>query len=248
VPVHPVRARGSLAEIQVCLSDTADLWLNYHSCRHRILESGSSTPYTLFSLMCTSISKLCFPDYYHWHVRRGRYVLVCSGRVRHPLDSKKLLVWQDVQCSLSFAEIQGSWLHIVYRAQLQGGQDSQDVLSRRSFFAKEPLILGLFYWKWPLKIRHPMTLRHSVPEVWQGERLERRVAPVREGSLTPICGGGLPRFADGMKCLLRMRPMCVYTNIVITDCLCVIYVYICTNCRRCKMSAADETYVCMYIW
>jgi len=27
---------------------------------------------------------------------------------------------------------------------LQGGQDSQDALSCRSFFAKEPLIIGLF--------------------------------------------------------------------------------------------------------
>ena len=45
-----------------------------------------------------------------------------------------------------------------------GGKDPQDALSCRSFFAKEPLIIGLFCGKWPMEIRHPMTLRHSVTE------------------------------------------------------------------------------------
>jgi len=38
---------------------------------------------------------------------------------------------------------------------VQGGEDSWDALSCRSFFAKEPLIIGLFCGKWPMKIRHP---------------------------------------------------------------------------------------------
>jgi len=46
---------------------------------------------------------------------------------------------------------------------LQGGEDTYDALSCRSFFAKEPLIIGLFCGKWPVKIRHPMGLRHPVP-------------------------------------------------------------------------------------
>jgi len=37
-----------------------------------------------------------------------------------------------------------------------------DALSCRSFFAKEPLIIGLFCGKGPLKIRHPMGLRDPV--------------------------------------------------------------------------------------
>ena len=45
---------------------------------------------------------------------------------------------------------------------VQGGQDPQDALSCRFFFAKKPLIIGLFCGKWPVKIRHPMGLRHSV--------------------------------------------------------------------------------------
>ena len=35
-------------------------------------------------------------------------------------------------------------------------------LSCRSFFAKEPLIIGLICGKWPIKIRHPMGLGHPV--------------------------------------------------------------------------------------
>jgi len=36
------------------------------------------------------------------------------------------------------------------------------LISCRSFFAKEPQSIGLFCGKWPIKIRHPMTLRHPV--------------------------------------------------------------------------------------
>jgi len=37
--------------------------------------------------------------------------------------------------------------------------------SCRSLSAKEPLIIGLFCGKWPVKIRHPTHLRHPVPHV-----------------------------------------------------------------------------------
>ena len=45
---------------------------------------------------------------------------------------------------------------------IQSGEDPQNALSCRSFFANEPLIIGLFCGKWPLRIRHPMGLRHPV--------------------------------------------------------------------------------------
>jgi len=45
---------------------------------------------------------------------------------------------------------------------LQGVEDPYDALSRRSFSAKEPLISGSFCGKWPTKIRHSMSLRHTV--------------------------------------------------------------------------------------
>jgi len=45
---------------------------------------------------------------------------------------------------------------------IQGGEDLQDTWGCRSIFAKEPPIIWLFCGKWPLKIRHPMGLRHPV--------------------------------------------------------------------------------------
>ena len=45
---------------------------------------------------------------------------------------------------------------------IQGGEDSQDPLSCRSFSTKEPLNIGLFCGKWPRQIRDPMSLRHPV--------------------------------------------------------------------------------------
>ena len=38
------------------------------------------------------------------------------------------------------------------------------LISRRSLFAKEPLIIWLLCRKWRIKIRHPMSLRHPVDE------------------------------------------------------------------------------------
>jgi len=46
-------------------------------------------PFMPFSWICTINPELKFiSDLYHQHVSWGRYVLVSSGRVRHPLDSK----------------------------------------------------------------------------------------------------------------------------------------------------------------
>jgi len=50
----------------------------------------------------------------------------------------------------------------LYEHAVQGGKDSQDALSCRSFSAKEPLIQELFCGKRSIKIRHPMTLHHPV--------------------------------------------------------------------------------------
>jgi len=47
-------------------------------------------------------------------------------------------------------------------SRLQGGEDSQDASSCSLFLVKEPLIIGLFCGKWPMKIRNLMTLRHPV--------------------------------------------------------------------------------------
>ena len=49
---------------------------------------------------------------------------------------------------------------------IQAGEDPQDAFSCRSFFAKEPLMIGLFCEKWPVKIRHAMGLRLPVLISW----------------------------------------------------------------------------------
>ena len=47
-------------------------------------------------------------------------------------------------------------------SRIQGGEDAEDALSRRSLSAKEPLIVGLFCGISSLNMRHPMRLRHPV--------------------------------------------------------------------------------------
>ena len=48
---------------------------------------------------------------------------------------------------------------------VQGSEDTWDALSCRSLSAKEPLIIGLFCGKWPVKRSHPMHPRHRVDQV-----------------------------------------------------------------------------------
>jgi len=50
------------------------------------------------------------------------------------------------------------------RAKVQGGEDSYYPLNCRSFSTKEPLNIGHFCGKWPIKIRDPMSLRHPVSD------------------------------------------------------------------------------------
>jgi len=45
---------------------------------------------------------------------------------------------------------------------VKGGEDPEDALKCRSFSAKKPQIIGLFCGKRPMRIRHPMGLRHPV--------------------------------------------------------------------------------------
>ena len=46
--------------------------------------------------------------------------------------------------------------------QIQGGEDSQDFPSCRSFSAKKTLNIDHFCGTWPIKMRDPMSLRHPV--------------------------------------------------------------------------------------
>jgi len=57
---------------------------------------------------------------------------------------------------------EGGIYRYVWGGELQGGADPYDALICRLFFAKEPLILGHFCRKWPIKLRRPMGLHHPV--------------------------------------------------------------------------------------
>ena len=52
--------------------------------------------------------------------------------------------------------------HNSWRTKCSSMQEYRVALSCRSFSAKEPLIIGLFCEKWPIKIRHSMGLCHLV--------------------------------------------------------------------------------------
>jgi len=45
---------------------------------------------------------------------------------------------------------------------IQDGKDRQEILYLRSFSAREPLIIRLFYGKCPIQIRHHMGVGHTV--------------------------------------------------------------------------------------
>jgi len=64
-----------------------------------------------------------------------------------------------------FKEPTANWIHTKDTRllfEIQGREDPQDVLSCSSFYAKEPLILGLLWGKRSKKIMHPMDLRHPI--------------------------------------------------------------------------------------
>jgi len=100
------------------------------------------------------------------------FLCVC---IRIPLFSKVNCIVNlhgILKCELAFKNFYQQLLVIltrgnsqnsaVWRLYIQGGEDLQDPLSCRSSVAKEPLIIGLFCGKWPIKIRHPKRLLHPV--------------------------------------------------------------------------------------
>jgi len=50
----------------------------------------------------------------------------------------------------------------LYVCVIQGGEDPQDALSCRVFLQLKAFIIGLFCGTWPIKISHPIDLRHPV--------------------------------------------------------------------------------------
>ena len=118
------------------------------SCGLHIIKSKCQSKFSKASSIAILYSKcgseLCFENF-GWSAHH--FALRCQ-----PTHPKR-----DAQITLN--EEAGRALR-----NLQGGEDSYDTFSCRSFVAKEPLIIGLFCGKWPMKIRHPMTLGHPIPQ------------------------------------------------------------------------------------
>ena len=68
--------------------------------------------------------------------------------------------WRISRRHGTYEYVMDSWHS--WRIIVQGGEDSWDPLICRWFSTKEPLNIGHFCGKWPIKIRDPMSLRHPV--------------------------------------------------------------------------------------
>jgi len=102
--------------------------------------------------MC--ICKSAYVDIYiHVHIFTCMYIYICMSIY----TQKYMYIYVYVYTARS--RNKNSYSHKrVYHIQV--GEDAQDAFSCKSLSAKEPLIIGLFCGKCPLKIRHPMHLRH----------------------------------------------------------------------------------------
>ena len=98
---------------------------------------------------------------------------------------------------------------------VQCGKDSQDTLSRRSFFAKEPLIIGLCCRKRPLKIRHPISLCHPA-HLSARPASSFKVICVLCISLASLCH----RVYDQVQVCVGVYVVCVCVHVCINVCRC----------------------------
>jgi len=85
--------------------------------------------------------------------------------------TSSIILQMHNQCSMTASiasSIKFSQLYITrhqqehHRWSAQGGEKAQDALSCTSLFANEPLIIGLFYAKWPIEMMHLTFDRHPV--------------------------------------------------------------------------------------
>jgi len=98
------------------------------------------------------------------HMSRMGHVTHKNGHVNYVNVPCQILYCENVIChEWVISNIRMCYVYYMnVPCQIQGGEDARDAPSCRSFFAKGPRIIGLFCGKWSMKIRHPMTLRHSV--------------------------------------------------------------------------------------
>jgi len=142
---------------------------------------------------------------------------------------------------------------------LKGGKDPYDALSCRSFSAKEPLIIGLICRKWPLKIRHPTSLRHPVPLppscsiIGSFIRVLYVTSSKRHRALHRIalCCRVLPCVAVCCSVLQCVAPPpllpCIYTPCLASP-LSPHTTYTCVACSDIYVCVYVYMYICIYVY
>ena len=110
-------------------------------------------------LFFTKINVTFFPNSYDILWLNSWAILRSNSFIIHKNKRKIFFLQKYGKCYVYFFLI---WLYCNWTHGPQGGEDLQDALSCRSFFAEEPLMIGLLCGKWHLKMKHPITLRHPV--------------------------------------------------------------------------------------
>jgi len=116
-------------------------------------------------------------DFYVWHdsfIQVTWLVHVCDAT--HSYVWNHSIIWMKWLCHICdifpsyvwhYSFIYVIWLNHnrnMARCYVQGGENAQDAFCCMSLFAKEPLTIGLFNGKRPIKIRNPMSIGHPIPE------------------------------------------------------------------------------------
>ena len=108
------------------------------------------------------------------------------------------------RCTIFFFvyHIWGIMCSLFWGKGVQGGEDSWDALSCRSFFAKEPVFIGLFCRKCTIKIRHDGS---SPPCTLRGRQNKNTGRRHKEGNKWLLTGIWAQTIAFGVSSILNLQ-------------------------------------------
>ena len=164
--------------------------------------------------MCTALLRMCTALLRTYRAHLQMYVILPESRIsaRRPLYASALdisakepytsakepytsicmsfcpspaYLQEDPLCVCPYTFANEESCH-TYQGVIQSGEDAKDVLSCRSLFANEPLIIGFFCGKWPIEIRQPMHLRHPVSRIWLSHLIMHESCHTCEGVMSHI--------------------------------------------------------------
>ena len=105
----------------------------------------------IYILICIHVSVRMFIFTWIYVIYMYIYTLVC------------VCVWSSqADVNQSRFAVSREWVIACHMNEYRVAKTHSILEGAGHFSQKEPLIIGLFCGKWPMKIRHPMTLRHSV--------------------------------------------------------------------------------------